>query len=105
MHHCGETTDGFYLTTLSTVDVASGWSECMAVWGKGQDRVGGAIHKVRQRQPHSFGNTFSDHASPYRSTSPIVVSMLPKPMTASANLPPRAIVASVPRLMNDAART
>ncbi len=49
--HCGESTEGFYLTTLSTVDVASGWSECMAVWGKGQERVGGAVHKIRQRLP------------------------------------------------------
>jgi len=49
--HCGESTEGFYLTTLSTVDVASGWSECMGVWGKGQERVGGAVHKIRQRLP------------------------------------------------------
>ena len=41
--HCGETTEGFYLNTLSAVDVASGWSECLPVWGKGQVRV-----RVRQ---------------------------------------------------------
>ena len=40
--HCGENSEGFYLTTLSTVDVASSWSECVGVWGKGQERVGGA---------------------------------------------------------------
>ena len=49
--HCGESTEGFYLTTLSTVDVASGRSECVGVWGKGQERVGGAVHKIRQRLP------------------------------------------------------
>lgn len=47
--HCGESTEGFYLTTLSAVDVASCWSECVGVWGKGQERVGGAIHKMQQR--------------------------------------------------------
>ncbi len=26
--HCGESAEGFYLNTLSTVDVATGWSEC-----------------------------------------------------------------------------
>jgi len=26
--HCGESTEGFYLCTLSMVDVATGWSEC-----------------------------------------------------------------------------
>jgi len=65
VHHCGETTDGFYLTTLSTVDVASGWSECMAVWGKGQDRVGGAIHKVRQRLPFPLLGLDSDNGSEF----------------------------------------
>ena len=33
--HCGESTEGFYLNTLSTVDVATGWVECRGVWGKG----------------------------------------------------------------------
>ncbi|MBI2170613.1 MAG: transposase, partial [Chloroflexi bacterium] len=42
--HCGTTTEGFYLHTLSTVDIATGWVEVQGVWGKGQDRVGSAIH-------------------------------------------------------------
>jgi len=46
---CGESTDGFYLTTLSTVDVVSGWSECVGVWGKDQERVGGAAHRVHSK--------------------------------------------------------
>ena len=37
--HCGESTEGFYLNTLSAVDVASGWSKCVGVWGKGQKRA------------------------------------------------------------------
>ena len=49
--HCGESTYGFYLNTLSTVDVATGWSECVGVWGKGQERVGGAVHRGRRRLP------------------------------------------------------
>ena len=65
VHHCGESTEGFYLTTLSTVDVASGWSECMAVWGKGQDRVGSAIHKVRQRLPFPLLGLDSDNGSEF----------------------------------------
>jgi hypothetical protein len=65
VHHCGESTEGLYLTTLSTVDVASGWSECMAVWGKGQDRVGGAIHKVRQRLPFPLLGVDSDNGGEF----------------------------------------
>ncbi len=36
--HCGESTEGFYLTTLCAVDVATGWAECPSAegWGKGQ---------------------------------------------------------------------
>ena len=63
--HCGESTEGFYLTTLSTVDVASGWSECLGVWGKGQERVGAAVHRVRQRLPFSLLGLDSDNGSEF----------------------------------------
>ena len=49
--HCGESTEGFYLTTLSAVDIATRWSEYMGIWGKGQKRVGGAIRTLRKRFP------------------------------------------------------
>ena len=35
--HCGDTVEGFYLNTLTAVDIATGWVECQAVWGKGQE--------------------------------------------------------------------
>ncbi|MEE8162537.1 MAG: transposase, partial [Anaerolineae bacterium] len=63
--HCGESAEGFYLSTLSTVDVASGWSECMAVWGKGQERVGAAVHRVRQRLPFPLLGLDSDNGSEF----------------------------------------
>jgi len=63
--HCGDSSEGFYLTTLSTVDVASGWSECMGVWGKGQERVGGAVHRVRQRLPFPMLGLDSDNGSEF----------------------------------------
>jgi len=47
--HCGESTDGFYLNTLCAVDVASGWTEYLPVWGKWQERVRQAVHHMRQR--------------------------------------------------------
>jgi hypothetical protein len=37
----------------------------MAVWGKGQDRVGGAIHKVRQRLPFPLLGLDSDNGSEF----------------------------------------
>jgi len=63
--HCGESVDGFYLNTLSTVDVATGWSECMGVWGKGQERVGSAVHQVKQRLPFPLLGLDSDNGSEF----------------------------------------
>ena len=61
--HCGESSDGFYLNTLCAMDVASGWTECLPVWGKGQERVGGAIHRIRQRLPFPLLGLDSDNGS------------------------------------------
>jgi hypothetical protein len=63
--HCGDNTEGFYLTTLSTVDVATGWCEPVAVWGKGHDRVGGAVHHVRERLPMPMLGLDSDNGSEF----------------------------------------
>ena len=63
--HCGESTEGFYLNTLCAVDVASGWTECLPVWGKGQERVGGAVHKIRQRLPFPLLGLDSDNGSEF----------------------------------------
>jgi len=63
--HCGESTEGFYLSTLCAVDIASGWSECMGVWGKGQQRVGGAVHQVRQRLPFPLLGLDSDNGGEF----------------------------------------
>lgn len=66
--HCGETLDGFYLTSLVAVDVATGWTECQAVWGKGYQRVKQAVHWIHERLPmpvHAFhtdnGGEFLNH--------------------------------------------
>ena len=63
--HCGESTEGFYLNTLCAVDVASGWTECLPVWGKGQERVGGAVHRVRQLLPFPLLGLDSDNGSEF----------------------------------------
>lgn len=58
--HCGESTEGFYLYTLSAVDVATGWYEPVVVWGKGQNRVGGAVYDVQKRLPVPLLGLHSD---------------------------------------------
>lgn len=61
--HCGESAEGFYLTTLSTVDVATGWCEPVAIWGKGQEHVGGAVYYVRRQLPMPMLGLDSDNSS------------------------------------------
>ena len=49
--HCGETSAGFYCTTLVAVDVATSWTELQAIWGLHQQRVTGGIQALAQRLP------------------------------------------------------
>ena len=63
--HCGESVDGFFLYTLTAVDIATGWTECSGVWGKGQKRVGTAIHNIRTRMPFSLLGLDSDNGSEF----------------------------------------
>jgi hypothetical protein len=63
--HCGESTDGFYLNTLTTVDIASRWTECAIVWGKCQGRVGGAIHRLKKQLPFPLLGLDSDNGSEF----------------------------------------
>jgi hypothetical protein len=63
--HCGSSTEGFYLCTLCAVDIATTWVELEAVWGKGQLRVGGAIHHVWQRLPVPLVGLDSDNGSEF----------------------------------------
>lgn len=63
--HCGETTEGFFLTTLTTVDVASGWTECRVVWGKTQERVTAALHRVRMSLPMPLRELHTDNGSEF----------------------------------------
>ena len=49
--HCGESTEGFYLTTLNTVDIATGWVECQTVWGKDRNGLAPAFTAWRNGSP------------------------------------------------------
>ena len=63
--HCGESVEGFYLNTLCVVDVASSWTECSPVWGKRQERVRSAVHRMRQRLPFTLLGVDSDNGSEF----------------------------------------
>jgi len=63
--HCGESTEGFYLATLCAIDVVSGWTELQPVWGLGMQRVGTAVHHVRQRLPFPLTSLHTDNGSEF----------------------------------------
>jgi hypothetical protein len=63
--HCGTTTAGHYVNTLTLTDVASGWTECAAVWGKGQAAVCGALEQLRLRLPFPLLGIDSDNGSEF----------------------------------------
>jgi hypothetical protein len=63
--HCGESVEGFYLNTLCAVDVASGWTECLPVWGKWQEKVRQSVHRMRQHLPFPLLGIDSDNGSEF----------------------------------------
>jgi hypothetical protein len=63
--HCGDSTSGEYIHTLDTVDVATGWSECIAVPNRGQQAVFQALQLIRTRLPFPLLGIDSDNDSAF----------------------------------------
>jgi hypothetical protein len=63
--HCGDTTEGQYLNTLTATDIATGWTECLALARKTQQEVSQAIVKLRQRLPFPLLGIDSDNGSEF----------------------------------------
>ncbi|MBU0683200.1 MAG: hypothetical protein KJ864_02780 [Candidatus Omnitrophica bacterium] len=49
--HCGDRTEGMYANTVDTVDIATGWTEQRAVWGKGYSGVMDQILDIEDSLP------------------------------------------------------
>ena len=49
--HCGESAAGSFLHTLVLVDVATGWTECVALLRRSEADVIGALNSLRGRLP------------------------------------------------------
>lgn len=63
--HCGETTAGEYVHTLSAVDVATGWFEPVALPNRSHQTVEEALEKVRVQLPFSLLGIDSDNDSAF----------------------------------------
>ena len=63
--HCGRSAAGFYLHTLVAVDLVTGWTECVPVWGKSQSRVGSGVERVRRQVPFPLLALHSDNGGEF----------------------------------------
>lgn len=66
--HCGESLEGMFCYTVDTVDIATGWTEQRAVWGKGERGVLREIQDIEESLPFPIlgfdsdnGNEFLNH--------------------------------------------
>jgi hypothetical protein len=68
VHHCGPTTSGEYVATLQIIDIATGWSERVAVLGRSYLVMKHAFRMILRRLPFQVreihpdnGNEFFNH--------------------------------------------
>ncbi len=63
--HCGSSTLGEYVNTLSTTEISSGWWEGEAIMGKSQEYSFGALKQIRKRIPFDWKGIDSDNGSEF----------------------------------------
>jgi hypothetical protein len=63
--HCGESTHGEYLNSLTMTDIATGWTECLALLNRGQQAVCAAIVQTRSHLPFAVLGLDSDNGAEF----------------------------------------
>lgn len=63
--HCGNSVVGMYVHSVNTVDIATGWTEQRAVWGKGETGVLKAIKHIEQSLPFKLKGFDSDNGGEF----------------------------------------
>jgi hypothetical protein len=63
--HCGSCTAGMFAYTIDCVDIATGWTEQRAIWGKGQTGVLEQIHHIEQSLPFPLRGFDCDNGSEF----------------------------------------
>jgi hypothetical protein len=63
--HCGESAEGSFLHTLVLVDVATGWTECLALLRRSEADVIGALDALRTRLPFPLLGLDTDNGSEF----------------------------------------
>ena len=65
VHHCGAVVTGDYIHTLQMIDVATGWSERVAVLGRSQEAMVRGFRKVHERLPFPIKRLHPDNGSEF----------------------------------------
>ena len=65
VHHCGLVTTGEYVHTLQLVDIATGWSERVAVLGRSQEAMVEGFRRVQVRLPFPITHLHPDNGSEF----------------------------------------
>jgi hypothetical protein len=63
--HCGNTTEGQFLCTLTCTDLCTGWTDVTAVLHRSQQAVSEAIQRMRQRLPFPLLGIDSDNGGEF----------------------------------------
>jgi hypothetical protein len=63
--HCGSSTSGDYVNTVSTTEISSGWWEGEAIMGKSQEYTFRALKEERGRSPFQWKGLDSDNGSEF----------------------------------------
>jgi hypothetical protein len=63
--HCGDTTEGVYLNTLTAVDVMTGWTECLLLPHRSQLAVTAAVQDLAERLPFPLLGVDCDNDSAF----------------------------------------
>lgn len=61
VHHSGESTAGEYVHTLQLIDVATGWSERTAIFGRGQAAMEAGFQRILDRLPFAIRHLHPDN--------------------------------------------
>jgi hypothetical protein len=65
VYHSGESTAGLHGHTIQLIDVATGWSERVAVLGRGQQAMAGGFERILQRLPFAVKELHPDNGSEF----------------------------------------
>lgn len=63
--HCGNSTAGEYVNSLTATDLFSGWTELRATWTKQAEGIVGAGKKIEERLPFAMVGVASDNGSEF----------------------------------------